>query len=137
MDPPDTDALRERTPQEHTIQRLGDLLTELHRLLAEVLTSPPEDACPCRRRRCGRWSACSCWSARSACGPARRDVRNPGRRGKCPPTSSTGAPERPVPGRRPLAGRLAAAGPQGTQGLQGCGMLPLGDPLPTRLVECT
>jgi hypothetical protein len=46
MDPPDTDALRERTPQEHTIQRLGDLLTELHRLLAEVLTSPPEDGLP-------------------------------------------------------------------------------------------
>jgi hypothetical protein len=46
MDRPDTDVWRERRPQEHTIRRLGDLLTELHRLLAEVLTSPHEDDLP-------------------------------------------------------------------------------------------
>jgi hypothetical protein len=40
MDLPDTDVSHDHRPQEDTIQRIGDLLAELHRLLAEVLTSP-------------------------------------------------------------------------------------------------
>jgi hypothetical protein len=46
MDQPDTDVWPDCRPQEHTIQRIGDLLAELHCLLDEVLTYPHEDCLP-------------------------------------------------------------------------------------------